>query len=210
MQHTISQHPAITPALLQHSYTYEAYLDLVNRLLEEGETTGTNHSEAMLDYTRLNVQRMKRVSQTVSLTPETIQAMQNITRKSVWLVLAEAWCGDVAINLPVIAYMAAQNPDAIQLRIVLRDENPVIMDDFLTNGARSIPKLIWLEAHTLTVWTSWGPRPHVAQQMVVAHKQNPTEPYGEFVKKLMLWYARDKGNSIQEEISKLAADWAAM
>jgi len=210
MQHTVNVHPAITPELLQTAYSYNGYLNLINRLLEEGKTTGSNHSEAMLEYTRLNVQRMKRVAQTVILTPETKQSMQAITRKVVWLVLAEAWCGDVAINLPVIADMAAQNPAAIQLHIVLRDENPVIMDDFLTNGARSIPKLIWLDARTLHVLGSWGPRPYVAQQMVMDHKQNPVEPYGEFVKKLMLWYAQDKGLSLQAELTELAINWGRL
>ena len=37
--------------------------------------------------------------------------------------------------------MAELNP-AITLRIVLRDQQPELMNEYLTNGAQAIPKLI--------------------------------------------------------------------
>lgn len=189
---------AITTEVINDSISYTEYLQLIDKLLAEGKTTGNNHSDAMIDYTRLNRQRMQRVAKSVTLTQETIQSVKQIEQAQTWLVLVEAWCGDVAINLPVIAMMAAQNPN-INLRLILRDEHTGIMDQYLTNGARSIPKLICINAETLEVLGSWGPRPAQAQEMVMAHKANPAEPYSEFVKKLMLWYAQDKGQSIQKE-----------
>ena len=59
-----------------------------------------------------------------------------------WLVLTEAWCGDAAQSLPIINKMAEVS-DNITLRLILRDENLDVMDQFLQNGrSRSIPKLI--------------------------------------------------------------------
>src|SRR5574340_338604 len=48
------------------------------------------------------------------------------------LALAEAWCGDVYRELPTIARIAQAT--GTDLRIFLRDQNPDIMDEFLTNN----------------------------------------------------------------------------
>ena len=45
---------------LEVSISYAEYRNLIDSLLAEGKTTGENHSEAYLNYTRMNVQRMKR------------------------------------------------------------------------------------------------------------------------------------------------------
>ena len=41
--------------------------------------------------------------------------------------------------------MAKESGENIELKIVLRDENEELMNEFLTNGSRSIPKLIVLD-----------------------------------------------------------------
>jgi hypothetical protein len=51
------------------------------------------------------------------------------------LALAEAWCGDVYRELPTIARIAEAT--GMSLRVFLRDENPDIMDEFLSNEGRS-------------------------------------------------------------------------
>jgi hypothetical protein len=76
------------------------------------------------------------------------------------------------------------------------------MDQFLTNGARSIPKVIFLDAETKEVLGDWGPRPAEAQQMVIDYKNLPEEgkpTYAEFQKGVHVWYARDKAKTTQEE-----------
>jgi hypothetical protein len=47
----------------------------------------------------------------------------------------------------------------------------------------------------------WGPRPASAQKLLVEHKNNPNETKEEFYKKLQLWYAHDRGNELQREIT---------
>jgi len=192
----------ITQDRLQTALCYGEYRALIDRLLAEGKTTGTDHSENMLEYTKLNVHRMNRIDRTVTLAPETVSVLKSLSRPVIWVVLTEAWCGDAAQNLPIIAKMADTTP-MVTLKILLRDENLDIMDRYLTNGGRAIPKLVCLDAATLTDLFTWGPRPEPAQAMVRAHKADPQEPYSEFVKKLQLWYAKDKGRSIQAEFRQL-------
>jgi len=51
------------------------------------------------------------------------------------LTIAEAWCGDVYRELPTMARIAADA--GMTLRVFLRDQNPDIMDEFLSNEGRS-------------------------------------------------------------------------
>lgn len=198
----------ITQAHLKASMSYAAYKKLMQKLLSEGKTTGPDQSAKMVEYTLLNSQRMSRLDKSIQLKPELIDALQQYSRPTYWLVLAEAWCGDVAQNLPVLAQMTDAAPN-IELGILLRDEHLDVMDAYLTRGARSIPKLIALDSDTLEVLGQWGPRPAPVQQMVMEHKAapEPKEPYSEFVKKVQLWYAKDKTLTLQNEILGLLKEW---
>ena len=192
----------LTEKQLQKSISYREYRELVDSLLEQNKTTGTDHSEKMLEYSRLNVHRMSRIDRTTKLAPETIRLLKKLDRDLIWLVLTEAWCGDAAQNLPVIAKMA-NSSDRISLKILLRDENTDLMDAFLTNGGRAIPKLICLDKKTLKVNWHWGPRPAPAQDLLRIHKLNPDESHEDFVKKVQLWYAKDKSRTLQQELLAL-------
>jgi hypothetical protein len=92
--------------------------------------------------------------------------------------------------------------DKIEMKIVFRDENEELMSLFLTNGAKSIPKLIILDKNTLNVEANWGPRPQGAIELI----QNYKEKFGaidETAKaELQLWYLHDKGFSTQNEVTE--------
>jgi hypothetical protein len=64
------------------------------------------------------------------------------------LAIAEAWCGDVYRELPTAVRIAESA--GIDLRIFLRDENPDIMDEFLSNNgkSRAIPVFVFYTADT--------------------------------------------------------------
>lgn len=197
---------SINNTILNSAYSYESYLELLNRLFEEGKTTGNDHSEAMLNYAKINLQRMNRLNKTIKLSDEIKSALDEIQEAQTWLVISEGWCGDAAQNLPAIAKIAEQS-EFIDLKIILRDENLEVMDEFLTNGGRSIPKLIALNKANLTLLGTWGPRPQVAQDMVKEFKKIPDGDYQEFQKDLQLWYAKDKSNSLQTEFIGLLKEW---
>ena len=184
---------------LQKTYTYQKYRTLVSDLLSEGKATGPEQSAALTNYSLLNDKRMKRLDKTIKITEET-KAQFKTAKKQTWLVITEGWCGDAAQNLPVLDKMAALNEN-INLKLVLRDENLELMDLFLTNGGRSIPKLIALDNDN-NVINTWGPRPTVATKMVAAYKAENGALDAQFKQDLQVWYNKDKGISTQEDFVK--------
>lgn len=183
---------------LQKAISYSEYRTLVKDLLEQGKSTGPNQSEDLLNYSMLNDKRMKRLDKTVKLTDETLVKLKDVKEPQTWLVLTEGWCGDAAQNLPVIHKIAEENPN-INLKLVLRDENIELMDEFLTNGGRAIPKLIALDKENEVIST-WGPRPTTATQMVADYKNEHGSLDAEFKKDLQVWYNKNKGVNVQEDI----------
>lgn len=199
----------ITQEIIKKAWTYDAYRTKVDELFAQGKTTGDNHSEAMMNYTKLNIFRMKRLDKTTRLSENTIALIQKENRKITWLVITEAWCGDAAQIIPVLNKLAIEN-DNIDLKMILRDENLAIMDQFLTNGTRSIPIVIVLDSETLEVLNSWGPRPVEVQNMVMEAKSNATnnpensqEIWDEAKKNAQIWYTKDKSKTIQKEILEM-------
>jgi hypothetical protein len=179
----------------QKGIDYSAYRDMINALRQENKTTGTNHSADYLNYTDLNIARMNKWDKIFNLDNDTIRITQE--KKELWLVISEAWCGDAAHALPILNKIAEAN-QAIEMRIVLRDLNLELMDQFLTNGGRSIPKLIILNEN-YEVINVWGPRPKAAQDLMVDLKAQGL-PKEEITKKLQVWYSRNRGKAIAEEL----------
>jgi hypothetical protein len=186
---------------LKNTLSYEGYKTLVSNLLADGKATGTEQSEALTDYSLLNDRRMKRLDKTLKLSEVALQEFQKITIPQTWLVLTEGWCGDAAQNLPVLNKIAATS-DKIDLKIILRDDNLPLMDLFLTNGGRSIPKLIALDKDN-NVLNSWGPRPDTAAKMVADYKEKKGVLDSQFKEELQVWYNKDKGQSVQEDLIRL-------
>lgn len=116
------------------------------------------------------------------------------------LVLAEDWCGDASNTVPVLARLADEVP-GIELRILRRDEHPEVMDRYLTNGARSIPIVVVLDAAYRELG-HWGPRPSVLQQWVMDHKA--TMPKAQLYPETRKWYARDRGHTTIREVLAVA------
>ena len=198
--------PVITPQLVKEAMTYAEYRKLIDELLDQGLTTGPNQSETMVNYGRLNQKRMKKWEKIAKITPELQERMLDIQRPVTWLVLTEGWCGDAAQNLPFIQKLAELNP-LITLKLILRDENHEVMDQFLTDGGRSIPKLIALDSATLSVLGTWGPRPAPMQKLVMENKVSKAKNYSELNEEMHLWYARDRGITFQNEILAILGAW---
>ena len=190
---------------IDKSISYAEYVKLIDDLLLDGKTTGTNQSEAMFNYGKLNRQRMHRLEKTAEIDPGVKTAVARLSRKMIWLIITEGWCGDAAQNIPVIEKIAAES-DNIDTRYVLRDENLELIDRFLTGGARSIPKLIALDAATLEVIGTWGARPAAAQALFDELKSRGVEkPL--IMENLQRWHNADKSRSIQTEFAGLIEQW---
>lgn len=114
------------------------------------------------------------------------------------LVISEDWCGDAFNTVPVMARLAEVLPN-IQIRVVKRDENVELMNEFLTNGSQSIPLVIVLRPD-FSVAGRWGPRPPELQDFVLTEKKAGVRPVDEIYREVRRWYARDKGESTLRQL----------
>ncbi len=180
--------------------TYTNYRELVDELLAAGKTTGPDHDEAMLHYTKMNVQRMKRVEKTTTLNEELVTAIENVKQHYNFLVITEGWCGDAAQIVPVIDKIVSAAPDKFTLRLVLRDKNIPLIDSYLTNGGRAIPVLLVLNENNEVVLPKWGPRPAILQSLLAEWKKEHTDQM-QLAELLHGWYAKDKTQETQKELA---------
>jgi pantothenate kinase-related protein Tda10 len=187
---------------LLNSYTYSEYRQLVSQLISEGKSTGHNQTVDLLHYSELNETRLKRLDKTLAVSEENRTEIENLEKKYIWLVISEGWCGDAAQLLPIMNKVAEVSEN-IDLKIVLRDDNEVLMNQFLTNGGKAIPKLIVLDAETNEVIADWGPRPEPARKLIADYKA-ANGVVDEPVKiELQKWYLQDKGLTTQNELLAL-------
>ncbi len=184
---------------LGNSYSYEEYRNLVEKLAAEGKSTGPVQTEALANYTQLNDRRMKRWDKTLRFSEEAVSKITAVSKKMTWTVLTESWCGDASPALPVMNKIAELNPN-IELRVVLRDENTDLMNQFLTNGGMSIPKLIVRDDVSNEVAADWGPRSANATKLVEDHKALHGMIKPEFKQDIQVWYNKDKGQSILADL----------
>jgi len=180
---------------------YDTYRNVIKDLLNQGKSTGPNQSEDLLNYSKLNDKRMDRLDKTLKISEETRSALKDFNNNYTFLVISEGWCGDAAQVLPVLNKIAESSSN-IDLKIVLRDENEELMNKFLTNNSKSIPKIIVLDSAN-NVINSWGPRPSIATKMVQDYKTAHGVLDANFKKDLQLWYNKDKGQNTQNDIIQL-------
>ena len=187
---------------LAKSISYTEYTTLVNNLVENKDTTGTDKSENLVEYTMLNAKRMKRWDKTLKVNASVKERIEKIDKKITWLVLTESWCGDAAHVVPVMQKVAELNPN-INVKVVLRDENEALMNSFLTNGGKSIPKLIMVDETSGEVINTFGPRPSGATQLVKDYKEKHGILTPEFKEDLQRWYNKDKGQNAVDDLVAL-------
>ena len=189
---------SIIQSALQNSHSYTEYRTLVSKLISEGKSTGNEQSADLLHYSELNEVRMKRLEKTLKLDLEVEKALQNLKSKQTWLVISEGWCGDAAQILPIIKLMSEASKN-IDLKLVFRDENEELINLFLTNGAKSIPKLLLLD-ESFNLINHWGPRPEGAKNLIIEYKAKHGIVDEAAKIALQKWYLDDKGISTMKEI----------
>ncbi|MBQ0787405.1 MAG: thioredoxin family protein [Oceanihabitans sp.] len=187
---------------LAKGISYTEYTTLVNNLVENKDTTGTDKSENLVEYTMLNAKRMKRWDKTLKVNAAVKERIEKIDKKITWLVLTESWCGDAAHVVPVMQKVAELNAN-INVKVVLRDENEALMNSFLTNGGKSIPKLIMVDETSGEVINTFGPRPSGATQLVNDYKAKHGMLTPEFKEDLQRWYNKDKGQNAVDDLVEL-------
>src|SRR5690606_7445701 len=182
---------------LEKAMTYQEYNELFKKLSEEGKTTGETTQEK-INYTKLNYSRTKRLDKTASVSEEVKEVFKTMDTSQTWLVITEPWCGDAAQTLPFLNKIA-QEADNIDLKIVLRDDNLELMNQFLTNGSQSIPIVIMID-EDMNVLQTFGPRSKAATKLVSDYKEEHGKIDDAFKEIIQVWYNKDKGISIVNDL----------
>jgi hypothetical protein len=172
-------------------------------------TLGEDPAYKFKDYAKLNLERIKRLEKSVELSDILKSTIQKLSTPLVLVILSEGWCGDAAQSLTVIEKIGAASNGKIDLKVFLRDSNLDIMDQYLTNGGRSIPILIGLDKETLKELFVWGPRPK-ASQLIMDQLKAENASMERKIEVVHAWYENDKTESIQQEINELLVPYISV
>ncbi|MDM1293727.1 thioredoxin family protein [Sphingobacterium sp. N143] len=180
--------------------TFEEYLRQFEDILNHPEKYPAYLDEEYYQYTKMNWARMGRWLKRFEPTADFQQFITTVSEPQHWIIITEPWCGDAAHSVPMLAKMAAKNPN-ITLDIQLRDSAPFLIESYLTNGGKSIPILVIRnqEGQDMAVW---GPRPAACQQLFL-HLKGAGKEFSEIKEEIQKWYNTDKGAEIQQEIQAL-------
>lgn len=151
-------------------------------------------------YTRLNWSRMNRWFKKGELSDEILDVVHDINKPQRWIVITEPWCGDAAHNIPFIEMLSWENP-LISISYELRDSPPFRIEHYLTNGTKSIPKLVIQDAAGKDLLV-WGPRPRDCQKLYnILKKEEAT--FDKVKVEIQNWYNANKGVDLQNELTTL-------
>ncbi|RFS26955.1 thioredoxin family protein [Chitinophaga silvatica] len=181
---------------------FVSYLDVFEKILNNPQPPAPYDNPDYFNYAKLNWSRMHRWLKQATIAPETKSVVMAITQPQNWIVITEPWCGDAAHIVPFFELLSALNP-MIKVDYQLRDSPPFLINEYLTNGGKSIPKLIIRNSDGKDLGT-WGPRPAECQELynqLVAEKAD----FETLKTELQKWYNKDQGKLIQAELTQLLA-----
>ncbi|MBD2769761.1 thioredoxin family protein [Hymenobacter sp. BT664] len=191
-----------SPVVPTPAFTYAQFRALVSTLVAEHRTSGPDQNPAYLRFTEQNQAHLDR-AYAMPLLPELVATLAQLPRPEHWLVLGEAWCGDTAHVLPILAHLAAASLGTVQLHVLLRSDHPALMAAHQTNGRNSIPRLIRRDATTGTDLGGWGSRPAGAQALSEQLHADQSLHTNQIVKAMNAWYEADNGQAVQRELLAL-------
>ncbi|ERJ61113.1 thioredoxin family protein [Sphingobacterium paucimobilis] len=180
--------------------TFEAYLNYFEDVLTHPSNYPTYNDPEYFNYAKLNWSRMNRWLKKFEINEDVRTFFSTSTEKQTWILITEPWCGDAAHSVPQIHTLIKDNPNII-LDIQLRDSEPFLIDKYLTNGGKSIPKLIIRNEQGKDI-AIWGPRPAALQQIFDEMKAEGKE-FEDIKTYFQTWYNADKGIELQHELVAL-------
>lgn len=180
----------------QTALSFEEYMDVAQRRVTETPST-----DDYFQYYELGLHRMERTMKTFKLDEELLESLKAKNFKGKILIISEPWCGDASATVPAVALFF--EVAGVEVRVFLRDSDTTLIDQFLTNGTRSIPKILVLDEF-LEVKDIWGPRPQYGNELLAKFKADEKSyPREEFYNDLQVYYAKNRGQDAINEILKL-------
>jgi hypothetical protein len=180
--------------------TFNEYLATFESILSSTHPAAPYDQPDYFNYAKLNWSRMNRWLKQALPSEDIIETLAGIKEPQHWIVITEPWCGDAAHIIPFINMIAELNP-LITIDYQLRDAEPFLINEHLTNGGKAIPKLVIRDATGHDI-ASWGPRPVDCQVLYIKLKAEHAD-FETMKTELQKWYNADRGIQIQEELNRL-------
>ncbi|PHR45560.1 MAG: thioredoxin family protein [Fluviicola sp.] len=184
----------------QNIVSWSSYIRKFDEILNSETPLVPYDDPAYLNYLKLNRSRQKRWLKTGVIHERVKQVVSKIKTTQTWYIITEPWCGDAAHSIPFLKLIADLNP-LINLNIVWRDTPPLMIEKYLTNGGKSVPKLVIRDEKDRDLGV-WGPRPEECQTIYLDLKEKEAK-FEEVKVTLQNWYNEDKGHSLQNEMIDL-------
>lgn len=179
------------------SISFEEYVEIGKQRIQNPE------SQKDIDYKHyyeLGLQRMDRTLKKYIPDEAQLKELESKNFDGKILIISEAWCGDASATIPALVKFFEGRND---VRIFLRDSDKTLINQFLTNGTESIPKVIILD-NGFNVKNSWGPRPKYGYDLLMKYKADPEAyPKDNFYNDLQIYYAKNRGKDAIQEILEL-------
>lgn len=179
--------------------TFQDYKDYFKSIIENSAPIAPYDDPEYIEYTKLNWSRSNRILKHGVINEELSDFVKNIQTPQSWIVITEPWCGDAAQIVPYFHLISTLNP-LISIDFELRDAPPNRIDQYLSNGSKSISILIVRDNQDKDLFI-WGPRPEPANVLVRGLKEKDVE-LDELKIAIQQWYNQDKGVSLQKELLK--------
>lgn len=185
---------------IQNEVDWTSYINRFDAILNSENPPIPYDNKAYLEYLKLNRSRQKRWLKNGEIQEKLKLLIEKIKSPQTWYIITEPWCGDAAHSVPFIKLVSDLNP-LINLKIIWRDTPPFMIDNYLTNGGKSVPKLVIRDKDENDLG-QWGPRPSECQEIYLNLKELNAS-FDEMKITLQNWYNKDKGQSLQNELVNL-------
>lgn len=122
------------------------------------------------------------------------------------LVITEHWCGDSAAILPVIQKLFEKRN--AKIRILRRDDNLELINQFQTNDNHAIPIILILDKNG-NFLNRFGPRPAEACKIFDTHREAIHKgeiEKSEVTRKIRTFYSKDRGKAILSDFIRVLND----
>lgn len=183
-------------------FDYQKLLNNIHRRIEETDSSKLDEkSKKRYQIIKLNYHRYLRIQKIFKVSEQLKKVVTSLEKPQLWLIITEESCGDSAQTIPCIYNISQFNPK-ITLKFIYRDENLDLMDQFLTNGKRRIPKLIAFDEEGNELFR-WGPRPGEADKLFYQIRDDEGRGKDAALEKVHLWFSKDRCKSFNQEFVDL-------
>ncbi len=188
---------------IQNGYNFEDYLEQIEDELEK--QIELDDPKELVPYYAINLKQSRDIRKNFRYNPGMEKKAKSFNAEIKFLVISEGWCEDASQIVPVVDRLA--ETIGIECKIVFRDENLELMEEYHTNGSFSVPIIIGVTPEGEEAFR-FGPRPAKAMEFTNRFKKDPDKySKDDFIEDLDRYYLENHGQDIITEILTLIEEY---